>query len=120
MAQGELGDAHALHPLERLELPALDMLEQLELELLDPLKQLELRALGDSPKFLSPRPSPAHDELGDAHVLHPLELLELHAVDLPEPLDLELLEPSEQLELLALGGPPNLCFCRRAPVRGAG
>ena len=58
MAQGELGDANALHPLKRLELHALDMIEQLDLELLKPLKQLELSALGGSPKLFFCRRAP--------------------------------------------------------------
>ena len=90
-------------------------------ELLDPREQPELSAPGGSLNyFLSSRAYVAQGELGDAHVLHPLEPLELHALDLLELLDLELLQPSEQLDLLAPGGSPYLCFCRRATVRGAG
>ena len=52
VAQGELGDAHALHPLEQLELHALNMLEQLDLELFKPPKKLELRAPAGSLNLL--------------------------------------------------------------------
>ena len=62
--------------------------------------------------FVAARPSLAQGELGDAHVLHPLEHLELHTLDMLGQLDLELLDPRGQLELRASRGSPNLFFCR--------
>ena len=44
--------------------------------------------------FAAARPSQSQGELGDAHVLHQLEQLEVHALDMLSPLDLELLEPA--------------------------
>ena len=78
------------------------MFEQLDLELLEPLKQLELGAPAGSPNLFLSRRAPVlgAGELGEAHVRHPLERRELHALNLLGPPDLELLEPPEQLEFM--------------------